>query len=128
MDIFIFPIIFLIWAAISILLLVWAFCSLRTAKTFINFSFGIIQELNQLTRFISWIVVSSYTGRFWWTVFQFFFKVIFIIPITFHGIFWHVYNFGHKHCKQSLYDILMNPVPGEEFEGGLGESDDFNAL
>jgi hypothetical protein len=128
MDIFIFPIIFSIQAAISILLLLWALFSLHMAKTFVDFSFGIIQELNQWTRFISWIMVSSYSFHFWWTVFQFFFKVIFIVPITFHGFFWHVYNFGPRHRKWSLYDILMNPVPGEEFEGRLGESDDFNAL
>jgi hypothetical protein len=128
MDIIIFPIIFLIQAAISILLLLRAFFSLHTAKTFIVFLFGVIQELYQWTRFISWIAISSYTGHFWWMVLQVIFKVVFIVPITFHSFFKYVYDFGPKHCKQSLYDILMNPVPGEEFEGRLGKSDDFTSL
>jgi hypothetical protein len=36
--------------------------------------------------------------------------------------------FGPKHCKQSFLDILKNPVSGVEFEGRIGESDDFNSL
>ncbi len=39
-----------------------------------------------------------------------------------------VYNFGPKHCKRSLFDILRNPVPGVEFDGRPGESDDFDSL
>jgi hypothetical protein len=128
MDIFIFPIIFSIRAAISILLLLWAFLSLRMAKTFVEFLFGIIQELYQWIWFISWITMSSYTGCFWWMILQVIFKVIFIVPLIFHGFFWYVYDFGPKHHKRSLYDILMNLIPGEEFEGRLGESDDFNSL
>ena len=111
MDFFILPIIFLIRAAISILLLLRAFFLFCTVKTFIDFLFGIIQDFYQWMRFISWIAISNYTGCFWWMVHQLIFKVVFIIPITFHGFFWYVYNFGPKHCKRSLYDILLNPVP-----------------
>jgi hypothetical protein len=37
-------------------------------------------------------------------------------------------NFGSKHCKRSLLDILSNLVPGIEFDGRLGESDEFDSL
>jgi hypothetical protein len=119
-----FPIIFLIWAAISILLLLQTIFSIHMAKTFIYFSFGITQELYQWSRFLLWIAISSCTGRFWWMVLQ----TIFVVPITFYSFFWYIYDFRPKHCKQTLYDIIMNPVPGVEFEGRLGEADDFEAL
>jgi hypothetical protein len=61
-------------------------------------------------------------------VLQLLFKIVVIVPFTFHGFFWYVYNFGPKHRKQSRYDILLNPVPEEEFEGRIGESDDFESL
>jgi hypothetical protein len=128
MDFFILPIIFSIRAAISILLLLQDFFLFRTVKTFIDFLFRIIQDFYQWMRFISWIAISSYTGHFWWMVLQLILQVVFIVPITFHGFFWYVYNFGPEHRKRSLYDILLNPVPGEEFEARLGESDDFKSL
>jgi hypothetical protein len=46
----------------------------------------------------------------------------------FYSFFWYVYNFGPKHCKRTLYNIIMNPVPGVKFEGRLEEADDFEAL
>ena len=61
-------------------------------------------------------------------VLQLLFKIVVIVPFTFHGFFWYVYNFGPKHRKQSRYDILLNPVLEEEFEGWIGESDDFESL
>jgi hypothetical protein len=45
-----------------------------------------------------------------------------------YTFFWSVYDFGPKHCKRSLFDILRNPVPGIEFEGRPGESDDIDSL
>ncbi len=42
--------------------------------------------------------------------------------------FLYVYDFGPKHCKQSFFDILRNPVPGIEFDGRIGESADFDSL
>ncbi len=124
MDIFIFPVIFSIWAAISILLLFQALLSICTAKRHGNFSIEFIQELYQWIRFLFWITISSYTGRVWGSLIQ----ALFILPIRFYTFFWYVYDFGPKHCKWSLLDILMNPVPGVEFEGWLGEADDFEAL
>ena len=119
MEIFLFPIIFSIRAAISILLL------LRVLSIFTFwFAIDLVQDLYQWSRFISWIAISSYTGRFWWPILQ----VIFVVPITLYTFFWSVYDFGPKHCKRSLFDILRNPVPGIEFEGRPGESDDFDSL
>ena len=31
-------------------------------------------------------------------------------------------------AKRTLFNILLNPVPGIEFEGRFGESDDFDSL
>jgi hypothetical protein len=50
------------------------------------------------------------------------------VPITLFTFSQHVYNFGSKHCKRSLFDILSNPVPRIEFDGHLGESDEFDLL
>jgi hypothetical protein len=50
------------------------------------------------------------------------------VPITFYSFFRYVYDFGPKHCKRIFYNIIINPVPGVEFEGCLGEADDFEAL
>jgi hypothetical protein len=55
-------------------------------------------------------------------------QTIFVVLITFYSFFQYVYDFRPKHCKQTLYNIIMNPVPGVEFEGPLGEADDFEAL
>jgi len=69
-------------------------------------------------------MLSSYVGRFWWSLIQ----IVFVIPITFYTFFKHVYDFGPKHRKRSFLDILLNPVPGVEFDGRLGESDDYESL
>ncbi len=55
-------------------------------------------------------------------------QVFFIVPITIYNFFWGVYDFGPKHCKRTLFDIILNPVPVIEFEGRLGKSNDFNSL
>ena len=119
MDVFFFPIIFSIRAAISILLLLRVF-SVYT----VQFALHFIQDLYQWSRFLSWLMLSSYAGRFWWSLIQ----VVFVIPITFYTFFKHVYDFGPKHRKRSFLDILWNPVPGVEFDGRLGESDDYESL
>jgi len=53
---------------------------------------------------------------------------IFIVPIILFTFFWNIYNFGPKHCKQSLFEILRNPVTGIEFKGQINKSDDFDSL
>jgi hypothetical protein len=66
----------------------------------------------------------GYTGCFWWTVLQ----TIFVVPVMFYSFFQYVCNFGPKHCKWTLYNIIMNPVPEVDFKGRLREADDFEAL
>jgi hypothetical protein len=126
MDIFLIPIIFLIQAAISILLLLRViFYYARSASlSVIVYLFGILQESIRWTGFLTWIAIISRMGRFMWSLIQ----VFFIVPITIYTFFRGVYDFGPKHRKRMLFDILLNPVPGIEFEGRLGESDDFDSL
>ena len=119
MDIFIFPIIFSIRAAITIILLLRVL-SIST----VHFIFDFIQEIYQWSRFLSWVALTSYTGQFWWSLIQ----VTFVLPITFYSFFRYVYDFGPKHRKRSLLDILLNPVPGVEFEGRIGETDDMDSF
>jgi hypothetical protein len=119
MDVFLFPFIFSIRAAISILLLlrVLSICTFW-------FAIDLVQDLYQWSRFLSWIAISSYTGRFWWSIFQ----VIFNVLNTLYTSFQTVYDFGPKHHKRSLFDILWKPVPGIEFKGRPGGSDDIDLL
>jgi hypothetical protein len=86
-------------------------------------SVGILQESIQWTGFLTCIAIITQMGRFMWSLIQ----VFFIVPITIYTFFWGVYDFGPKHRKITLFDILLNPVPGIEFEGRLGESDDFDS-
>jgi hypothetical protein len=116
MDIFLIPIIFLIRAAISILLLLRVIFLVRTVSFLVCLivsSVGILQESIRWTGFLTWIAITSRVGCFMWSLIQ----VFFIVPITIYTFFWGVYDFGPKHCKRTLFDILLNPVPGIEFEG-----------
>jgi hypothetical protein len=121
---FLLPFIFSFWAAISFLLLFQALLSRRTAVWIITFLHGILSQAFQWFGFLCWLFPSSYTGHFWLGLLRW----LFIVPITFFPFFHYVYNFGPKHCKRSLFDILRNPVPGIEFDGCIGESDDFDSL
>ncbi len=81
MDIFLIPIIFLIRAAISILLLLQVIFSLRTVSFFVGLIVslvGILQESIRWTGFQTWIAITSQMGRFMWSLIQ----VFFIVPIT----------------------------------------------
>jgi hypothetical protein len=53
---------------------------------------------------------------------------IFIVPIVLFTFFHGVHNFGPKHCQWSLFNILLNPVPGIELEGQISESNEFDLL
>ena len=88
-----------------------------------NFNQGILQTL-QWVGFLFWLFVSSYSGCFWMQVLPW----IFMVSITFITFFWYVYNFGPKHRKWSLFDILSNPVPGVKFDGRIGKFKDFASL
>ena len=124
MDIFLLPFIFSLRAAISFLLLFQALLSRRTVVWIIGFLHGILSQAVQWFGFLFWLFLSSYTGRFWLGLLRW----LFIVPITLVTFFRHVYNFGPKHRKRSLFDILCNPVPGVEFDGRIGESADFGSL
>ena len=127
MNIFLIPIIFLIRAAISILLLLRVIFSVRTVSFLVGLIVSLVRmlhESNRWTGFLTWIAITSQMGRFMWS----FIQVFFIVPITIYTFFRGVYDFGPKHHKRTLFDILLNPVPGIEFEGRLGKSDDFDSL
>jgi hypothetical protein len=128
MDVFLLPFIFSFRAVISFLHLLQASLTICNAVSFIRFLFGAIFEAFhasfQWIGFLFWLFVSSYTGRFWFQLLQW----IFIVPLTFITFFRYMHNFGPKHRKQSLLDILCNPVPGVEFDGRIGESEDFASL
>ncbi len=84
---------------------------------------GIQQAFNWMG-FFFWMFITSYSGSYWWLIRHW----IFIVPIILFTFFWSVYTFGPKHCKQSLIEILCNPVPGIEFEGRIHNSNDFDSL
>jgi hypothetical protein len=63
-------------------------------------------------------------GLFWLLILRW----ISIVPKTLLTLFQYVYDFWPKHCKQSILDILWNQVSGVQFEGYLGESDNFDSL
>jgi hypothetical protein len=54
--------------------------------------------------------------------------IVCTVPTVFYSFHKSVYNFGPKHCKQSLMDILLSPVPGTEFKGQIGESSDYDSF
>jgi hypothetical protein len=63
-DIFLLPNIFLIQAAISILLLIGFIFSVHTAKCMVNFSVGILYKSFPWALFLSWLAISSWLGRY----------------------------------------------------------------
>ncbi len=50
------------------------------------------------------------------------------MSIVLFTFFCGVCIFGPKHRQGSLLDVLLNPVPGIEFEGGISEFNDFDSL
>ncbi len=128
MDVFLLPFILSVRAAISFLLLLQVSFTRSNIIWFIYYllqsSYSGIYQVIQWIGFLLWIFITGYSGRFWYLILW----CIFIMPITLFTFFWHIYNFGPKHHKRSLFDILSNPVPGIEFDGRLGESDEFNLL
>ncbi len=128
MDAFLLSFIFSVWAAISFLLLFQVIFTQCNIIWFIHYlfqsSYSSIYQVIQWIGFLLWIFITGYSGHFWYLILQ----CILIVPITLFTFFQHVYNFGPKHCKRSLFDILSNPVPGIEFNGCLGEPDEFGLL
>ena len=127
MDIFLLPIIFLIRAAISILLLLQVIFLKRTVNFLVGLHVSLVELLHESIQwigFLTWIAITSWMGRLMWSLIQ----VFFIVPITIYTFFWGVYDFGPKCRKRTLIDILLNPVLGIEFEERLGKTDDFIAF
>jgi hypothetical protein len=125
---FLLPFTFSVQAAISFLLLLQVIVSrcniiqcirfLITASTQVTW-----QSLNWIG-FLFWTFMNSYNGHFWLS----FLRWMFIVPIVLFTFFQSIYNFGPEHCKPLLFDILTNPVPGIEFGGSDGESNDPNSF
>ena len=124
MDMILLPIIFSVRAAISILLLLQSIISRENLRHFTAITTQVIHQVFHWMGFLLRLFFQSYTGRFWLAILRW----IFIVPIILFTFFWNIYNFGPKHRKRSLFEILCNPVPGIEFEGRINESDDFDSL
>ena len=118
------PLIFSVRAAISILLLLQAIISRENLFHFAATTTQVIHQVFHWMGFLLWLFFHSYTGRFWLAILRW----IFTVPIILFTFFRNIYNFGPKHRKRSLLEILRNPVPGIEFEGRINESDDFDSL
>ncbi len=116
--------IFSVLAATSFLLLLQAFMTKNNILYFASITTQDVKQAFHWMGFLFWMFMTSYTGCFWWSILH----QIFIVPIILFTFFQNVYNFGPKHCKQSLFEILCNPVPGIEFAGQLAKSDDFDSL
>jgi hypothetical protein len=120
MDMVLLPIIFSVRAAISILLLLQAILSRDNLLHFAVTTTQVIHQVFHWMGFLLWLFFQSYTGRFWLSILRW----IFIVPIILFTFFRNIYNFGPKHCKRSLFEILRNPVPGIKIKGRISESDD----
>ena len=96
------PIIFSVRAAISFLLLLQAILSRGHLLQFTAFIIQVIHQAFHWMGFLLWLFVTSYSGRFWLSILRW----IFIVPIILFTVFRNIYNFGPKHCKQSLIKIL----------------------
>jgi hypothetical protein len=124
MDKIFLPIIFSIRAAISFLLLLQAILSRDNLLQFAAITTQVIHQAFHWMGCLLWLFVTSYSGRFWLSILRW----IFIVRIILFTFFRNIYNFGPKHRKRSLIEILCNPVPGIEFKGRLNESKDFESL
>jgi hypothetical protein len=124
MDMIFLPIIFSVRAAISFLLLLQAILSRDNLLQFTAITTQVIHQAFHRMGFLLWLLVTSYSRRFWLLILHW----IFIVPIILFTFFRNIYNFCPKHCKQSWIKILCNPVPGIEFEGRINKSEDFESL
>jgi hypothetical protein len=128
MDMILLPFIFSVRTVISFLLLCQVIVSrcniIQCTHFLITTSIQVTQQSLNWIEFLFWTFMNSYTGRFWLSSLCW----MFILPIVLFTFFWSIYNFGPEHRKQLLFDILSNPVPGIEFKGHDGESNDLNSF
>ena len=123
MDCFLLPFIFSFWAAISFILLLQ---QLLPATIFFTASF--IKQAIQWILYLAYVFLTTKFGQALWFVTSTVLCTVFIVPIVFYTFYKSVYDFGPKHCKRTLMDIISNPVPRIEFEGQLRESDTFDSF
>jgi hypothetical protein len=123
MDCLLLPFIFSFWAAISFLLLLQ-----QLLHVTIFFTASFIKQAIQWLLYLAYVFLTTKFRQALWFVTSTVLCTVFIVPIVFYTFYKSVYDFGPKHCKQTLMNIITNPVPGIEFEGRLGESDTFDSF
>ncbi len=123
MDCFLLPFIFSFWAAISILLLLR-----QLLPATILFTASLFKKVILWLLFMTRLFYTTRLGKIIWPFLLTVLCLVFMVPIVFHSFYKSVYDFGPKHCKQSFWEILTQPVPGIEFKGRLGKSADFDSL
>jgi hypothetical protein len=123
MNCLLLPFIFSFWAAISFLLLLR---QLLPATIFFTASF--IKQAIQWLLYLAYVFLTTKFGQALWFVTSTVLCAVSIVPIVIYTFYKSDYDFGPKHRKQTLIDIITNPVPGIEFEGRLGESDTFDSF
>ncbi len=120
MDCFLLPFIFSFWAAISILLLLG-----QLLPATILFTASLFKQVIPWLLFLTRLFFTTRLGQIVWSFLSTVLCLVFIVPIVFHRFYKSVYDFGPKHCKQSFWGILTQPLHGIEFKGHLGKSADF---
>ena len=123
MDSCLLPFIFSFWAAISILLLLR-----QLLPATILFTASLFKQVIQWLLFMTHLFFTTRLGQIIWSFLSTVLYLVFIVLIVFHSFYKSVYDFGPKHCKQSFWEILTQPVPGIEFKGRLGKSADTDSL
>ena len=120
------PIIFSVRAAISFLLLLQAILSRDHLLQFTAIITQVIHQAFHWMGFLIWSFITSYSGHIWLSILRW----IFLVPCILFAFFQNIYNFGPKHRKRSLIEILYNPVRGIELEGWrwINESEYFESL
>jgi hypothetical protein len=120
MDCLLLLLIFSFWADISFLLLLQ---QLLPATIFFTASF--IKQAIQWPLYLAYVFLRTKFKQALWFVTSMVLWAVFIVPIVFYTFYKSIYDFGLKHRKQTLMDIITDQVPGIEFKGQLGESDTF---
>ncbi len=123
MDCCLLSFIFSFRAAISILLLLR-----QLLLATILFTASLFKQVIQWLLFLTCLFFTTRLGQFIWLFLLMVLCLVFIVPIVFHSFYKSVYDFGPKHCKQTFWESLTQPVPEIKFEGCLGKSADFDSL
>jgi hypothetical protein len=76
-----------------------------------------IKQAIQWLLYLAYVLLTTKFVQALWFVISTVLCAVFIVPIIFYTFYNSVYDFGPKHRKWTLMDIITNPVPGIEFEG-----------